>query len=267
MRKTAVFDLPHRPWDWEHFRDLIFEMVRAELKARHFQRLLGPFWWLLEPALYAFAYFFLTTVLFDFTSGKDHLLFIFSSVIAWRWFSKSIDNAPNLIHAYQSFFKQATLPSKIILVSSAITEFCFFAFALLVLFFVMLVSGIKPTPATLLLPLVIAVQFALTFGLSSLLATAGVFLRDLGNIVYIFTGIWFYLSPGIYPIERVPANLMHIYLMNPWATILPAYRAVLLEGRLPNIPSLLGWLVVSLLLCIVGIKFFDRMRTRFYRWL
>lgn len=251
----------------EYYRDLVYEAVRAELGARHFGKLLGPLWWLLEPLLMASLYFFITTVMFSFSGGTHFLMLILTSVIAYRWFSKTIDASPALVTSYQGVLKQTNFPVTVLLFVNVVTEAMFFLFGLAILLAASWLAGFPPSPALLALPLVILVEGTLILGIASFLALAGVYVRDLAQVVWLGTSVLFYLSPGIYPIERVPAGLRPFYGLNPFATILPSYVTVILDGTLPPLAPLLIWLVIGLLIALAGVVAFTRSRRRFFKLL
>ncbi len=247
------------------YRGLILYLLRAELKGRHFQKMLGPLWWLLEPVMFAFVYFFLATVLFKYSGGENYLLLIFTSVVVWRWFSRSVDNAPNMVLSYQSVVKQTNFPILPLFYTTALLEMTYFFFGLLALFVVCLIFGIHPTLNLIYLPIVVLVQFIFTLGIMGILATIGAFYRDIGQVTWLITSIWFYLSPGIYPETLIPQTLRPIYDLNPFATILPAYRALLLEGSPPDLTRLLLWTVIFIPLMLVGLNMVESRRRRYYK--
>lgn len=255
------------PREVEHFRDLVLETVKAELKARNFRSVLGTAWWLLDPLLMALLYFFITTVMFRYEGGRDFLLYIVMATVSWRWFSRCIDNAPLLIPSYKGVLKQTNFPAYAVLAIFAATELAFFLFGLVVVEAVLFACGILPGPGIVWLPLVVLVQLALTVGLMTLLAVIGVFLRDVGHVTYLFTAVWFYLSPGIYPPSRIPPGLKWLYALNPFATIFPAYEAVLLHGRTPDLVALGLWLVAGVIMSILSVRFFNKQRIKFYKLL
>ena len=251
----------------EHFRDLVFETVRAELKARNFRSVLGTAWWLLDPLLMALLYFFITTVMFSYGGGRDFLLYIVIATVSWRWFSRCLDNGPMLITSYKGVLKQTNFPAFAVLAIFAVTELTFFLFGLAVVEAVLLCCGVMPGASLVWLPLIVLVQLMLSLGLMTILAVIGVFLRDVGHVTYLFTAVWFYLSPGIYPASRIPPGLRWLYAFNPFATIFPAYESVLLRGRAPDVAALLAWLAAGTILFCLSIRFFHEQRMKFYKLL
>ena len=68
--------------------ELVLALVAVEVRTRHFQKALGVFWWVLDPLLMAFLYFFLVQVVLQAADTDDYLLRILSLVFVWRWFSR-----------------------------------------------------------------------------------------------------------------------------------------------------------------------------------
>lgn len=246
-------------------KELIVYLVKSELKSRHFRKVLGPLWWLFEPLSMSIIYFFLTTILFKSSSNSNQLLFILVAVIAWRWFSKSIDESPIILTSYGNILSRTNLPLLPFLYVAAGTQMIFFLAGLIVVFFLLALFGIHPTIYLLYLPLLILIQGTFNLGLSSLLARAGVYFKDLSSIVWVLTGIWFYLSPGIYSESLIPQEWRFFYDLNPWATLMPAYRDILINGAAPELTKLSIWFMVFLIMAIVGLRVISRNRGKLYK--
>jgi lipopolysaccharide transport system permease protein len=246
-------------------KDLISYMIKAELKSKHFRKLLGPLWWLFEPLAMAMTYYFLTIIVFHSSSGPNQFLFILVAVIAWRWFSKSIDESPLLLGSYASIIGRTNFPLLPLLYIYSGLQLVYFAAGIVVVFAFLAAYGIQLTYTIAFLPFVMLVQGTFIIGLSSILARVGVYIKDLGSAVWIFTSIWFYLSPGIYSESLVPQQLRVLYELNPWATIFPAYRAILIDGTAPDFTKLAIWLVIFSVMMIVGLRILSRNRGRIYK--
>jgi len=106
----------------------------------------------------------------------------------------------------------------------------------------LLVLGAPLTPRLLLVPFIVIVEFALILGLSLIISCLNVFYEDIKYIVTVLLQLFFYLSPIIYFPEQVfqalqrsamvPEDwklpLYQLYMLNPMATLLTAYRKVFL---------------------------------------
>jgi ABC-type polysaccharide/polyol phosphate export permease len=247
------------------YRELIFYQVKAEFKQKHFQKALGPLWWFGEPILMAMVYLFLTTILFRQTFGEHQLIIIVMSVLIWRWFSKSLDNAPMLLASFQFELKKTNLPILPLIFSNMLVESMFFGFALIVIIAGVLLSGIHMTVNVVYIPILVVLQFTMIVAFSSYLSKYGVLFKDLAQISWVFVAIWFYLSPGIYPERLIPDAYRWIYDLNPFATIFPAWRSVLIDGVQPDLVRLGIWFAVFLPLALVGLRSLNKSRAAFYK--
>ncbi len=243
---------------------LAMEMTKADLKARQFQRMLGPMWWILEPLLMAIAYFILTTRL-DYTTGSAHFMFIFISTTIWKTFTKSLEIS---ITAYVNFgyvIRQTSFPLLAVNFSHLITELFFFGVGFLFIFafgaFFKVSFGL---PLLALIPLTIC-QLTLTFGLMVFLACLGVYFRDIASFMGLGLNLVFLASPGIYDVDKVPRFAQYFEFINPFYYLFPAYRQVLLHNQWPDFKMFFVWMSVGILLNLVGFKMFTRVRPNFLR--
>lgn len=243
---------------------LALEMTKADLKARQFQRLLGPLWWILEPLLMAAAYFVLTTRL-DYSTGSSHFMFIFISTTIWKTFTKSLETS---LTAYVNFgyvIRQTSFPLLAVNFSHLITELFFFSvgFACIFVFGAIFQVSFGWTLLALI-PLVIC-QMVLTFGLMVCLSCLGVYFRDITSFMGLGLNLVFLASPGIYDIDKVPRFAQYFEYINPFYYLFPAYRQVLLHNTWPDFTILFTWLTVGIFLNVIGVRVFNRVRPGFLR--
>lgn len=242
-------------------------IVGSEVKARIFDKALGQLWLLVEPIIMAGLYFFISTVIFTYTGQKNMFLFILTSVIFWRWFSKTIDSSPFVLVSYASVIKQTNFPIYIILLSYVCTEIFLWFMSFVVLMIFLTCYGILPSSAYIYLPIVLITQLSITMFLTLIFSVIGTFFKDLSGILYAFTSIWWYMSPGIYPVSRIPEKYLWLYNLNPFAHILPAYRDIIINGQVPDFYPLIIILVVSSFLTYFAFKLFNAAKYRFFMYL
>jgi ABC-type polysaccharide/polyol phosphate export permease len=245
----------------------LFFIVKSEIHAKVFDKALGQLWLVLEPILTALLYFFISTVIFTYTGEKRHFLFILIAVVFWRWFSRTIDGSPLSIISFGTVLKQTKFPVIIVVLSFMGTEIFFFSVSFLVLIGFLAIYGHYPNMAYFYLPFVLITQFSLMFFLTLVFSVIGTFIKDLAGILYAITSVWWYLSPGIYPVSKIPPNYMWLYKLNPFAHILPSYRAILLEAHRPEFLPLLFIFIFSVVLSIFGLKLFNWARYYFFAYL
>jgi lipopolysaccharide transport system permease protein len=115
----------------------------------------------------------------------------------------------------------------------------------------------------LLFPLVIFPFLLLTMGFSWLLASLGVYLRDVGQVVGIFTTVLMFTCPIFYPPSALPESARFYLVFNPLTVPVEQVRAILLWGDLPDWASLGAYLCVSVVVAWLGFLWFQKTRHGF----
>lgn len=233
---------------WHH-RALILRLTRHEIDARYRGSMLGIVWALLTPLLMLAVYTFVFTVVFQArwgTAGSnstEFALLLFSGLVLFNIFSECLNRAPGLLLENVSYIKKVVFPLEILaLVTLAVALFnAAIGLAILLVFYVAAL-GLPPATA-LLLPIVVAPLCLLTLGVSWFLASAGVFLRDIRQVVGVAVTVLMFLSPIFYPLTAVPERFRALIHLNPMTAILEQSKDLLFWGR---IPSPLEWLVATL---------------------
>lgn len=265
--KRARKDLREQIENFKNDFSLIKFVVWGELHSRVFDKSLGILWLLLETLILAGLYYLLTKVIFKTDVAENQFLFILVSLIFWRWFSKTVDNSPTAITGYGSVLKQTNFPVHLVILIFMGLEFTLFLFGFFVLVLFLLFFGIYPSAVYIYLPIIIFTQFVFTFPLVLIFSVIGTFFKDFSGILYAFTSIWWYLSPGIYPVSQIPQKYLWIYNLNPFAHILPAYRDILIYGKAPNLIPIMFILIISLILSIFAVIIFNKSKYHFYMYL
>ena len=100
-------------------------------------------------------------------------------------------------------------------------------------------------------------------GLSYILAAAGVFLRDIKDIVGVLLLIGFFIHPIIYPPNQVPRWLDRVFAISPFTHVIGVFRDALVDGAVTRPWSWVIALVTSLVLIVTGWRVFRMLRPSF----
>jgi ABC-type polysaccharide/polyol phosphate export permease len=245
-------------------RRLIRYLVQADLKKKGADTLLGNLWWILDPILQMLVYVVLVTVIFNRTT-PDYPLFIFAAILPWKWFTSSVGDAIVSVTSQERLIKQIQFPKIVLPFASTVAGLVNFGFGLIGMAALLVLLYPHRISATLLLlPLVAAVQFVFTLGVTFLVSATNVFYRDLGNVSRHLLRLWFYLSPALYSIDQIQkiANespvLATLFGLNPFTVLFEAYRAVVYSETTPNWSHLAILLGASAVLLIGATWLFKR---------
>ncbi|SDC66495.1 ABC transporter permease [Paraburkholderia lycopersici] len=251
-------------------RQLILQMTRREVVGRYKGSFLGLAWSLFNPILMLTVYTFVFSVVFKSrwagTPENDHASFaviLFTGLIIFNLFSECIGRAPALITGNVNYVKKVVFPIEILPAVSVLAAMFHMGVSLVVLIAAMIALG-TPFHATmvafplLLVPLVLGV-----LGASWILASLGVFVRDVSQTIGILISVLMFLSPIFYPVASLPQRLQPLVLANPLAFIIEQARQVLLFGAWPNWTGLAAHCALAALCALVGFWWFQKTRKGF----
>ena len=255
-------------------RRLIAYLVRADLKKKGADTLLGNVWWVVDPLLQMLVYWLLVGVIFGRGEYPDYPLFIFAAILPWKWFASTISDGVHAVASQERLIKQIYFPKLVLPVAAAMAGVVNFAFGLIPLFALLVILySSHISPWLLVLPAIAVVQLLFSTGLAIFVSAANVFYRDIGNLSRHVIRFWFYLSPVLYGIDMVNRmaeknpELEPIvsawFAFNPMVPILNAYRDVIYYGRAPDWASLLVIAGVSLVILALSTLFFKRAEPSF----
>jgi lipopolysaccharide transport system permease protein len=244
---------------WRH-RALIERLTRREISAKYQGAILGSLWSLLTPLMMLAVYTFLFSVVFQSRWGVnsgggggrgEFALLFFSGMIIFTIFSEPVMRAPALMLENVSYIKKVVFPLEILpLASLGVALFNGGVSFVVLAVFYLLVFGLPPL-TILLLPLVLLPLCLATLGVTWFLASVGVFLRDVRQLVTAVTTALMFLSPIFYPVTAVPESYRWLLYINPLTITLEASKEVLFWGHVPDpvpwaVDLLAGWLMAWL---------------------
>jgi lipopolysaccharide transport system permease protein len=86
--------------------------------------------------------------------------------------------------------------------------------------------------------------------------------RDTQHFLGVALRLGFFLTPIFYDPAIVPESYQSLYQFNPMTHLLEGYRSLLLEGRLPELSTLLMITVITVIMLPVSYCVFERARYR-----
>lgn len=222
-------------------RELIARLTVQEVRQRYQGSALGVLWSLITPALMLTVYTVVFSVIFQArwavagpaARPADFALVLFAGLIPFNVLAEVAGRAPSLVLATPSYVKRVVFPLEIlpvVAVASAVAH-SLIALAVLCVAQVALTGRMPATVA--LVPLAYAPLVLVALGVGWVLASLGVYLRDIGHVVGVATHVLLFLSPIFYPIEAVPEGLRAVIRANPLTTILDAFRRLVLWDMAP----------------------------------
>lgn len=236
--------------------DLLKNLIIRNLKIRYKGSVLGFFWSLLDP-LFMMLVYLLFIKLMRFSVELPVLL---TGVIVWQFFSMCANDSINTITGSTNLVKKVYFPRIILPLAMVIANLINFLLSLGVLLIILLFLKTPISMALAWIPFIVLFQFIFCVGISLTLCTLNVFFRDIEHLMGVIMMTWFFLTPIIYPISKVPPEYINLYFLNPMATLITFYRYSFLGKELPQIGSSL---IVIIVFFLAGIFIFTKYQKYF----
>jgi ABC-type polysaccharide/polyol phosphate export permease len=237
-------------------RQFALEMARANLRAQHFNTVLGQLWLVLRPLLLALVLFALVTIIRGDSRGMVFLAHLMLGVFAFRIVSTSIRQGAKSVTGGGRLILNAAFPRALLPLESVMTAFMRFVPTLLLYAVVHVIAGLPVGPHLLWALPILALLVVFAFGGAMLAATAQVYFRDLANFLPYFLRIWLYASPVIYYADEVPERFRPILVANPLYPMLGALSDIVNRGENPSLAYLAGGLAWAVATFLAGALFF-----------
>jgi ABC-type polysaccharide/polyol phosphate export permease len=235
------------------YRELIWNLVLRDLKGRYKGSLLGFLWTVLTPLFMALIYIvFLRLIGGRGIDIRNEDIII--GVFAWQFTVQAITSGTSCVSGSANLVKKVFFPRFMlplsITISALINFLLMLAVQLLVVGILLLQKDLMLSGACWLLPAVVTYHFFFNLSLVFLLSAANVYYRDTQHVVGLFLSAWFFMSPVMYSVDLIlrmtadTPHLLQIYMLNPLAQIITAYRAVQLPGAeiITSPAALIGWI-------------------------
>lgn len=254
---------------WLRHPLLTWEMTKRDVLGRYRGASFGLFWSLLSPffmlAVYTLAFGYIMKARWPGTGGgtADFAMLLFVGLIVHGFFAECLVRAPTLITHNSNLVKKILFPLDV-LPWTVVLSAMFHALAnsiVFVLLNAMLRGEVHAT--VLLLPVVLAPLAILALGVTWLLSSLSVYLRDIAQVTGVLATAMLFLSPAIVPMEILPEGYQAVFRMNPLTFIINQAREVAFWGRVPDWSGLAVYGLAALVVAYVCYGIFQKTRRGF----
>ena len=244
------------------YREMIFSLVRKDLRTRYKGSVLGFFWTFLNPLLQLIVYTIVFSIIMRVSVDKFYI-YLFVALVPWIFFTTSIQQGANAILINHDLVKKIYFPRLVLPIAVVSAAFMNMVFTMLVVFAALLVSGIGLSWHVIFLPVIMLLEYFMVLGMALMFSALNVYFRDLEHILGIVTMAWFYLTPIVYTIDMVPTQFLGLFYLNPMTSIVQAYREVLYYQQIPQFTTLGSVVVFAVIFIVAGYAIFQKLQKNF----
>jgi len=230
---------------------LLWTMVKREMQIRYAGSALGVVWAYVQPLLTVAVYFLVFDIVFGMRMGEQAPTqrvgtYLVVGALPWLAFCESVSRgASSLVDAGSVLQKNALPPFLFVLRSVIASALAFVPIMLLLPVIYVFLTGYWQ--ALWVFPLLVALQWALSYLFAYVLAILTAASRDTTQVLSFGLSIGIYLSPILFPMDFFPSQWSWVLFINPMTSLVLSYQAVLLKGEVPDAVlwmTLMGWIAL-----------------------
>lgn len=237
---------------FSRYGHLILYRVYADLRQEAERTYIGYVWWVLEPILFMVV-FYVVFGMFMKRGGEHFVPFLLIGLTTWRWFQTSLMQGGIAIIGNKGLIQQVYVPKVVFPTVAILTNTFKFLVVFLLLLGFLWSQGFGPNMAYLSLIGLFATELLVITAVTYVLAAVMPFIPDLRFILDdVLRGLFFF-SGIFFSAASIPETLRPYFYLNPIATLIDAFRGVLLHGTWPADFGLLIITLVSIIGILAGL--------------
>lgn len=245
-------------------REVAFRLAQRDIIVRYRQTIFGITWVMLQPLVTAGVF----TIVFGVIAGLESdgiptFVFTMAAMLAWGMFNGAVTQASSSMVSNQPLVQKVFFPRILVPISSLVSIVVDFLVGFGLLVVLLIIFGITPSWALLLLPVWVLLILMLGLGLGLMAAAYLVKYRDVGYVLPWALQILMYASPLAYSINAVPEGLRWFFEANPITWFLEVFRWATLGADAPEAWQIIALAVGAPVILLLGTLVFQKNEREF----
>jgi ABC-2 type transport system permease protein len=230
--------------DWRRFYHLTRTLAVTDFKVRFYDSALGYLWTLMKPLLFFGVLYVVFSLIVRVGEGVDHYpAMLISGIVLFFFFSESTSKGVTSVVDSENLVRKIHFPRMVIPLSGVLTNTFFLLLNFVAVFLFFAIDGVELRLSWIELPVLLALLFLFTIGVTMVLSVLYVPARDVKPIWEVASQALFYLTPVLYPISLVAERnekLAHLAMCNPMAAIIQQSRHAMVDPSQPSAAAAIG---------------------------
>ena len=192
-----------------NYRELLKTNVQKEIRGKYKNSFLGVLWSFLNPLLQICVYALVFPLILK-NDQPNYVIFLCVALIPWTFFTSCIQQSASTMLQNGNIIKKVYFPREILPISVVTSGTINFLISTIIIFAFLLIFGLGITKYVLYFPIILIIQYFLQLGISLILSSVTVYLRDLEHLIGVALQLLFYATPIVYAAEAIPEDFKFI---------------------------------------------------------
>ena len=245
------------------YRELLKTNVKKEIRGKYKASFLGVLWSFINPLLQVLVYAIVFPYIMK-VKTDNYLIFLICGIIPWTWVTTSISQGTTCITTNSNLIKKVFFPREILPISVVTSGMVNFLISCIIILLFVIFGGLGFSWHLILLPIIVIIQYLLILGITFILCSLNVYVKDVEYIVVFILNMAFYATPILYSSEMFKSSkFFWIFKINPFTHIINAYRDIFYVHQVPSMDNLLGAFLIAVAFVVFGYIIFNKLQKRF----
>ncbi|REH78029.1 ABC transporter permease [Staphylococcus felis] len=247
----------------------IIKLALYNMKSQYANHYLGVFWNILQPLLQVTVYYIVFGLGLRGSGGSvmgvPFIVHLITGLFPWLFISQGINTGAGAIQQNMGLLSKMRFPSSIFISITLTNNVINLLITTTIVFIISLINGYVPLWHYLWFIYFLISSFSIIFGISLIMSTLTVVIRDTKNLLQNIIRMLFFMTPIFWVIEEQHGILVKIASLNPFAYLVGIYRTAFIHGQVPVYGTwtdhLYFW-ITTLLLLFIGASIHIKFRKR-----
>lgn len=245
------------------YSDMVGSLVKRDLRGKYKGSVLGFLWTFINPLCQIIVYTIVFSVIVRSNLDKFYVYMI-TGMIPWLFFDMSLRQGAGCVRYQGDMIKKIYFPREVLPLSCVTSNFVNMLFCFVIVFAVLLISGIGiSVKALLYLPLIMGIEYLLALGFALVVSAGTVFFKDLEHITTVLLMAWIYGTPIMYSLNIVPQSIRWIFKVNPMTAVIESYHNILYWKVIPSGRDILYAAAFAAVMLVIGECVFAKLDNNF----
>lgn len=250
--------------DLYEYRELLKTNIKKEIRGKYKGSILGVLWSFINPLLQVAVYAIVFPLIMR-GSIPNYVVYLIIGIVPWTFFITVVNQGMVTVRSNAGIIKKVYFPREILPISIVASGLINFFISCIIILVFCISSGAGLSIHLLYVPLIAMIQFIFTLGLVFALSAINIYIKDTEYVVQFVLNMVFYATPIVYARDLFGNSqfVQIIFMLNPLATIIEAYRDAFLYHTTPNLFMLGIVFIVSVIVLIAGFMIFKKLEKGF----
>ncbi|QWR78767.1 ABC transporter permease [Candidatus Magnetomonas plexicatena] len=249
-------------------RYMLWCLVVRDIKSRYTGSFIGFFWAVIQPIVTVITYTFVFSYVMKVRLGpaagsQNFVLWLLCGLSPWLFFSENLIRSIGVLNDNKNLITKSLFPSELLPFSILLSNLVNHLIMGVIVIIAVLIYQKSITMLIFYFPVYLFFLSLASLGISWLISSINVYIRDIGQVITVLINLWFFYTPIVYEPSMAPAKLQFFFKLNPMYYVVDGYRLALLGLDHPQWKGLLVVAVTSVFVTILGALVFKRLKLDF----